>query len=567
MPPDLAESLPHTSHGSRSSEPALRRFPDLFRPGLPQRLTLLAGLFALELIAISIWLDAASLVGKGGLTGVMGSWGPAALRAIVAFASIYVILAWRTDKTAFRKISGQLAHERMGWGLLAGHAGALLVFAGVSPLLFDSRLAASWPNLMAALWLAAGLAAIPLGTFAFIPPRLCLEFLARNRRALVYAAAATAGACLVRTDFQLLWNLIAGLTFGMVKLLLRPFLAHVIADPVLRELGTSSFHVEISKECSGLEGMGLMLVFGTTWLWFFRRECRFPQALLLIPAGVLTVWMLNAVRIAALILIGNAGAPDIATGGFHSQAGWMAFIAVSLCFCLALRRVPWLTKRAAVPTTRTAATENPTAAYLMPLLAILAAAMAARAASSNFEWLYPLRLFAASVTLWKFRRKYAELDWRFGWMAPAAGVVVLAMWLALDRAAGGGSSDSGMASGLADLPAPGRAAWLACRTLAAVITVPIAEELAFRGFLIRRLISADFESLDMRRFTYPAVLISSVAFGLMHGGRWVAGTVAGLIYAFVLLRRGRIGDAVFAHGTTNALLAIWVLVTGRWDFW
>jgi CAAX prenyl protease-like protein len=124
-----------------------------------------------------------------------------------------------------------------------------------------------------------------------------------------------------------------------------------------------------------------------------------------------------------------------------------------------------------------------------------------------------------------------------------------------------------MAAGLGALPASGRVAWLVFRTLAAVITVPIAEELAFRGFLIRRLISENFDSLDPRRYTYAAVLLSSVAFGLMHGERWVAGTVAGILYAIALLRRGRIGDAIVAHAITNAGLAAWVLLRGDWGLW
>ena len=136
----------------------------------------------------------------------------------------------------------------------------------------------------------------------------------------------------------------------------------------------------------------------------------------------------------------------------------------------------------------------------------------------------------------------------------------------MDRLAGSGANKE-MASGLATLPVTARLAWLACRTLAAVVTVPIAEELAFRGFLIRRLISVNFDSLGLRSFTWLSLLGSSLAFGFMHGGRWVAGTVAGLLYAAVLLRRGRIGDAVAAHATTNALLAAWVLLTGNWALW
>ena len=123
-----------------------------------------------------------------------------------------------------------------------------------------------------------------------------------------------------------------------------------------------------------------------------------------------------------------------------------------------------------------------------------------------------------------------------------------------------------LSSGLAALPASARIAWLAFRTLAAVITVPIAEELAFQGLLIRRLIPADFNLLDSRHYTYTAILISSLAFGLMHGERWLAGTIAGLLYAIVLLRPGRIGDAVIAHATTNAALAGWVLLRSDWVF-
>jgi CAAX prenyl protease-like protein len=100
-----------------------------------------------------------------------------------------------------------------------------------------------------------------------------------------------------------------------------------------------------------------------------------------------------------------------------------------------------------------------------------------------------------------------------------------------------------------------------------VVTVPIAEELAFRGFLLRRLASADFESVAWNRLQWLPFVISSIAFGLLHGERWLAGTIAGMIYALVLVRRGRIGEAVIAHAVTNALLAAWVLSTGQWQLW
>ena len=176
-------------------------------------------------------------------------------------------------------------------------------------------------------------------------------------------------------------------------------------------------------------------------------------------------------------------------------------------------------------------------------MAILAAAMLSRAASGAFEWLYPLRFVAAVGILWYFRRSYATINWRFGWAAALIGVVVFAFWIGLDGLAETATT-SPIPTGLAAMPPVARIMWLAFRILAAVVTVPIAEELAFRGFLV-----------------------SSIAFGLMHGDRWIAGSIAGLLYAGAQKWRGRIGDAVAAHGITNALVALWVVAGGHWSFW
>ena len=146
------------------------------------------------------------------------------------------------------------------------------------------------------------------------------------------------------------------------------------------------------------------------------------------------------------------------------------------------------------------------------------------------------------------------------------GAVVFIMWLGLDRWSGGPAAGT-IGKGVAALPPAGRIIWLTVRTVAASLTVPIAEELAFRGFLLRRFISPEFETVDWRKFTWFSFLASSLLFGAMHGGRWIAGTLAGMLYAVAMLRRGRMGDAVAAHGTTNALLAAWVLARGEWWLW
>jgi CAAX prenyl protease-like protein len=210
--------------------------------------------------------------------------------------------------------------------------------------------------------------------------------------------------------------------------------------------------------------------------------------------------------------------------------------------------------------------------YLLPWLAILAAGLLAEAASDGFEWMYALRLAAALAVFYAYRRQYRRMDWRFGWLGPAAGVLVFAFWIAIDHWIGRDSTGSevvltGVAQGLARLSSGQRAAWIITRTIAAVLTVPLAEELAFRGYIARRFMSADVESVPFASMGLFAVLASSLAFGILHGRMWLAGTLAAVVFAVVAKLRGRLGEAVAAHATANLLLALWVIARGDYSLW
>jgi CAAX prenyl protease-like protein len=163
-----------------------------------------------------------------------------------------------------------------------------------------------------------------------------------------------------------------------------------------------------------------------------------------------------------------------------------------------------------------------------------------------------------------------------GWAAPLTGVAVFLLWIAPEwwaHLVAGGENSAGAAGAaalgpaLAALPVAARMAWIAFRVAAATITVPLAEELAFRGYLARRIVARTFDQVPFARLTALAIAVSSTAFGVMHGHRWLVGAVAGVAYALVLRRRGRIGDAVTAHAITNLLLAAWVLARGDWAQW
>jgi exosortase E/protease (VPEID-CTERM system) len=361
------------------------------------------------------------------------------------------------------------------------------------------------------------------------------------------------------------------------------FTPNVVTDPAHFVVGTSAFPIVIADQCSGVEGLALMLSLTVGWILYARRELRLVRALVLVPLSLLLSWLLNLVRIAALIAIGNAGYPDVALGGFHSQAGWILFSCVALAFLLTVNNVAWFRlsgpalAEGPFPTPQVSgsplAATNLAALYLLPWLAILAAGLLAQAASDGFEWLYPLRLIAALAVFFAYRRQYRRMDWRFGWLGPAAGVLVFALWIVLDHAIGQDAASSngvlltGLAQSLARLSHVQRAAWIIIRIIAAVTTVPLAEELAFRGYIARRIMSANVESVPLGSLSLVAVLASSLAFGILHGRMWLAGTLTGVVFALVAKLRGRLGEAVAAHATANLLLALWIIARGNYSLW
>ncbi len=534
-------------------------------------------LFTAELIAISFALNV--LDGRALHTGVIDAvreflrlpvavqnWDVWITRGLIAFAAIFVTFGFLRNKMAFQRISRDLESASLRRLVLVAHLGALGSFAYLSSVVYAGDNSWKHPELLAGIWLVAGLTTVCFGALAFIPFPVWRQLLSIDPPLWGFAATGATAFCVLGKASHWAWHSLALVTLTLTKTLLTPFVPAVITKPADWIIGTKRFYVIIDPPCSGLEGIGLILIFTIMWLAVFRRECRFPQSLVLIPAVVVASFFLNSLRIAALILIGNAGAPQIAIGGFHSQAGWILFNLVAVGFCIAVCKVPWFRKTRPVADALPHSFDNPTAAYLIPLLAIFAAGMLAIAASGNFDWLYPLRLIAGGAALWFYRQWYRGLNWSFSWVAPLAGMAVCATWVVVNGFADG-NSKSGMPATLIYAASLARWAWIGLRLVAAVVTVPIAEELAFRGFLLRRLLSTDFEAVPFGRVTFFAVIVSSVIFGILHGGHWFAGTVAGIVFALLVRRSGRIGDAVVAHATANGLLAAYVLLSGNWHLW
>jgi exosortase E/protease (VPEID-CTERM system) len=487
-------------------------------------------------------------------------------RFAASFGIALALFVYVRGDAALRAVDDEARAQPIRLGWLALHAALLLPIAftlyhlyGTHGLRLPFALLATSAVLLAALVLVTLLLGLaPWGIWRRGAAALGHRWL--------YASGAALAATMAIIFSQDLWVPTAQVTFDLVRLVLLPFVPALQADPATRVLHAPHFAVQVSQVCSGLEGVGLIIAFCAAWLIFFREEYRFPRALLLVPTGVLVVFALNVIRIAALVLIGNAGHPAIAVFGFHSQAGWISFNAIAGGLAYVSRRSSWLNVAAAqrADSAKAEAYANPTAAYLLPFLAVLAAGMVSRASSGRFETWYALRLLAGGAALAICWPRLRSLDWRFSWRGAAVGVAVFAMWL--------GASDlllprQAMPAGLAAMSAAGRALWIASRLASALIVTPLVEELAYRGYLLRRLVAADFESVPYAGIGWVAVLVSALAFGVVHGALWLPGTAAGIMFAKLLTRTGRMGEAVTAHGVANALIGAAVLLWHQWQLW
>jgi exosortase E/protease (VPEID-CTERM system) len=409
-------------------------------------------------------------------------------------------------------------------------------------------------------WMGAMALVVLLWLNTIAPVQFWSRFAREEVISLVFGGAIAALTWAFTLVTQGLWDPLSAGTFNATTSLLQLFYAEIVVEPQQHILGVGDFVVHIAGVCSGYEGIGLVLAFTGFYLVIFRQDFRFPQALLLLPLGVAAIWLFNVFRIAALIGIGAGISPELALSGFHSMAGWISFVLVTFCILLLAHNSALFSSS---PRRSSAQPINFRMALLIPLVALLSATLITSAMTITVDWWYPLRVILTASALVLLWRHYRGISFRVTWFAVATGVLVFLLWLLV-------VPDDPMASALTDqqlreVPQSLLIAWLVFRTLGAVVTVPLAEELAFRGYLFE-VMDAGNSASRWPRIPWGALIFSSVLFGLMHSDL-LAGLLAGVAYGLVRCYRGNVADAFVAHATTNGLLSIYVLTTGKWSLW
>ena len=103
---------------------------------------------------------------------------------------------------------------------------------------------------------------------------------------------------------------------------------------------------------------------------------------------------------------------------------------------------------------------------------------------------------------------------------------------------------------------PGSTSWESSRSalvlsfISICILTPIYEELLFRGYIL--------DSINRIHGKWPAILLSSLLFGLVHLDPYIIGmaTIGGVIYGWIRIRTGSLIPGIVAHAMWNTMALI-----------
>lgn len=191
--------------------------------------------------------------------------------------------------------------------------------------------------------------------------------------------------------------------------------------------------------------------------------------------------------------------------------------------------------------------------------------------STAYLYLYPLRALTVGLLLAIFRKQYEEirirdlLQYRETIISIGVGIIVFVLWINMPWAVGASGTPAGYnPTVLSDSFT--RYCLIGIRLLSASIVVPIMEELFWRSFLLRYVITPNIAKVPVGSFSWASFVIGALLFGLEHH-QFYAGVMAGVAYSLLLYRSKSLSLCIVSHAVTNALLGIFVLQTQQWRFW
>lgn len=215
---------------------------------------------------------------------------------------------------------------------------------------------------------------------------------------------------------------------------------------------------------------------------------------------------------------------------------------------------------------------HPSAPYVVPFVSFLAlltlrSLVKLPAAAEQAAILVLMTLVIALVA-----RPALDFSLRAPLASLTLGVAVFVIWVAPDLLFPGyrhhlENPVTQMAQSSLSTAAQHDPAVLTMRTLRAVVIVPVIEELFWRAWLMRWIISPDFQKIALGTYTPFAFWAVAVLFASEHGPYWDVGLVAGILYNAWMIRTKCLGDLILTHAVTNFCLSVYVIAAGKWEYW
>ncbi len=228
--------------------------------------------------------------------------------------------------------------------------------------------------------------------------------------------------------------------------------------------------------------------------------------------------------------------------------------------------------------------ERPQMPYIIPFLAyllLMAPGSFGHFAGIDWESLWrawhPLIYFfenaSAAFLLWACWNYYSKIRWTHLPLGALVGIFGTFLWVGVEYLC--------QHVGLSHTPDPAkfynpdlllhttsaRWAYFCIRLVGPTLVVPVMEELFFRDFLMRAIITGGrFEDVPVGTFTWTSFIGMSLLFGINHGSEWPEGILYGILMGLLLYRTKSLGACIVAHGITNWTLYLYVIYAGDWQF-
>jgi uncharacterized protein len=183
-------------------------------------------------------------------------------------------------------------------------------------------------------------------------------------------------------------------------------------------------------------------------------------------------------------------------------------------------------------------------------------------------WIFPLQTAICAALLLVFWKVYPLLGFD-GWALGAlAGILAFILWISPQAFFGAPYRTKGFEPTIFRDSTALYALTVMSRFARLVIVVPLVEEIFWRGFLMRYLISEKFTSVAFGTFRPFSFFAAAVLFMFVHSSAdWIPALAAGLLLNGVAVLTKSLWACIVAHAVANLGLGIYIMATEQWGFW